>query len=48
MPARKFSGLFRYYPGRSYLPAPLRAFIDLASTLRPWPAYLGSKTLLMT
>jgi DNA-binding transcriptional LysR family regulator len=27
----KFSGPFLYYPGRRYLPAPLRAFIDFIS-----------------
>ena len=26
-----FSGPFLYYPGRRYLPAPLRAFIDFVS-----------------
>jgi hypothetical protein len=25
---QSFSGLFLYYPGRSDLPAPLRAFVD--------------------
>ena len=28
----KFSGPFLYYPGRRYLPAPLRAFIDFVSS----------------
>ena len=34
---QRFSGPFLYYPGRRYLPAPLRAFIDFTSSLRPWP-----------
>jgi DNA-binding transcriptional LysR family regulator len=34
---QRFSGPFLYYPGRRYLPAPLRAFIDFARSLRPWP-----------
>jgi DNA-binding transcriptional LysR family regulator len=29
-----FSGPFLYYPGRRYLPAPLRAFIDFTKSLR--------------
>jgi DNA-binding transcriptional LysR family regulator len=33
---QRFSGPFLYYPGRRYLPAPLRAFIDFTSSLRPW------------
>jgi DNA-binding transcriptional LysR family regulator len=33
---QRFSGPFLYYPGRRYIPAPLRAFIDFASSLRPW------------
>jgi DNA-binding transcriptional LysR family regulator len=28
----RFSGPFLYYPGRRYLPAPLRAFVDFIST----------------
>lgn len=32
-----FSGPFLYYPGRRYLPAPLRAFVDFISSLRAWP-----------
>jgi DNA-binding transcriptional LysR family regulator len=31
---QSFSGPFLYYPGRRYLPAPLRAFVDFASALR--------------
>jgi DNA-binding transcriptional LysR family regulator len=31
---QRFSGPFLYYPGRRYLPAPLRAFIDFASSMR--------------
>jgi DNA-binding transcriptional LysR family regulator len=31
-----FSGPFLYYPGRRYLPAPLRAFVDFANSMRPW------------
>ena len=34
---QRFAGPFLYYPGRRYLPAPLRAFIDFTSSLRPWP-----------
>lgn len=30
----RFSGPFLYYPGRRYLPAPLRAFIDFVGSLR--------------
>jgi DNA-binding transcriptional LysR family regulator len=30
----RFSGPFLYYPGRRYLPAPLRAFVDFISTSR--------------
>ncbi|MBP1085152.1 DNA-binding transcriptional LysR family regulator [Pseudomonas sp. PvP100] len=26
---QRFTGPYRYYPGRRYLPSPLRAFIDL-------------------
>jgi DNA-binding transcriptional LysR family regulator len=33
---QRFSGPFLYYPGRRYLPAPLRAFIDFTSSLRQW------------
>lgn len=29
-----FSGPFLYYPGRRYLPAPLRAFVDFANSMR--------------
>ncbi len=32
-----FSGPFLYYPGRRYLPAPLRAFVDFVRSQRPWP-----------
>ena len=31
---QRFSGPFLYYPGRRYLPAPLRAFIDFTASLR--------------
>ena len=34
---QRFSGPFLYYPGRRYLPAPLRAFIDFTNSMRPWP-----------
>jgi len=34
---QRFSGPFLYYPGRRYLPAPLRAFVDFIGTLRPRP-----------
>ena len=34
---QRFSGPFLYYPGRRYLPAPLRAFVDFTSSLRQWP-----------
>jgi DNA-binding transcriptional LysR family regulator len=30
---QRFSGPFLYYPGRRYLPAPLRAFVDFTSSL---------------
>ncbi len=33
----RFSGPFLYYPGRRYLPAPLRAFIDFTASLRYGP-----------
>ena len=33
-----FSGPFLYYPGRRYMPAPLRAFIDFAASMAPLPA----------
>jgi DNA-binding transcriptional LysR family regulator len=32
---QQFSGPYLYYPGRRYLPAPLRAFIDFIALLRP-------------
>lgn len=31
---QRFSGPFLYYPGRRYLPAPLRAFVDFIGTQR--------------
>ncbi len=34
---QRFSGPFLYYPGRRYLPAPLRAFVDFTRSLRQWP-----------
>jgi DNA-binding transcriptional LysR family regulator len=34
---QRFSGPFLYYPSRRYLPAPLRAFVDFARSLGPWP-----------
>jgi DNA-binding transcriptional LysR family regulator len=34
---QRFSGPFLYYPGRRYLPAPLRAFVDFIGSLRQWP-----------
>jgi DNA-binding transcriptional LysR family regulator len=34
---QRFSGPFLYYPGRRYLPAPLRAFVDFISPVRAWP-----------
>jgi DNA-binding transcriptional LysR family regulator len=34
---QRFSGPFLYYPGRRYLPAPLRAFVDFVSSTRAWP-----------
>ncbi len=34
---QRFSGPFLYYPGRRYLPAPLRAFVDFIGELRPQP-----------
>ena len=33
---QRFSGPFLYYPSHRYLPAPLRAFVDFAKSLRPW------------
>ena len=33
---QRFSGPFLYYPGRRYLPAPLRAFVDFISSSRTW------------
>ncbi len=34
---QRFSGPFLYYPGRRYVPAPLRAFVDFVSSVRGWP-----------
>ncbi len=34
---QRFSGPFLYYPGRRYVPAPLRAFVDFISAARGWP-----------
>ena len=34
---QRFSGPFLYYPGRRYLPAPLRAFVDFISSVQVWP-----------
>ena len=34
---QRFSGPFLYYPGRRYLPAPLRAFVDFIGSYRSWP-----------
>ena len=34
---QSFSGPFLYYPGRRYLPAPLRAFVDFIRSLPSWP-----------
>ena len=33
---QRFSGPFLYYPGRRYLPAPLRAFVDFVRSERDW------------
>lgn len=33
---QSFSGPHLYYPGRRYLPAPLRAFVDFISSQRQW------------
>jgi DNA-binding transcriptional LysR family regulator len=33
---QRFSGPFLYYPGRHYLPAPLRAFIDFIKAMPSW------------
>jgi len=32
----RFSGPFLYYPGRRYLPAPLRAFVDFVRSFGSW------------
>jgi DNA-binding transcriptional LysR family regulator len=34
---QRFPGPFLYYPGRRYLPAPLRAFVDFIGSLRQRP-----------
>ena len=34
---QRSSGPFLYYPGRRYLPAPLRAFVDFISSKGTWP-----------
>jgi DNA-binding transcriptional LysR family regulator len=34
---QRFSGPFLYYPGRRYVPAPLRAFVDFVSSVRTGP-----------
>ena len=34
---QRFSGPFLYYPGRRYLPAPLRAFVDFIRSVQVWP-----------
>jgi len=31
-----FSGPFLYFPSRQHLPAPLRAFVDFANSMKPW------------
>ena len=36
-----FSGPFLYYPGRRYLPAPLRAFVDFVKVQQVAPAEAG-------
>ena len=33
---QRFSGPYLYYPGRRYLPAPLRAFVDFVSSQHLW------------
>ena len=33
---QRFSGPFLYYPGRRYLPAPLRAFVDFTTSSGRW------------
>lgn len=33
---QRFPGPFLYYPGRRYLPAPLRAFVDFLGSQGPW------------
>jgi DNA-binding transcriptional LysR family regulator len=39
---QRFSGPFLYYPGRRYLPAPLRAFVDFIGALRSQHRFGGS------
>jgi DNA-binding transcriptional LysR family regulator len=33
---QRFPGMFLYYPGRRYLPAPLRAFVDFIGSQHAW------------
>jgi DNA-binding transcriptional LysR family regulator len=40
-----FSGPFLYYPSRRYLPAPLRAFVDFTSSLRPGSSRQKRRTI---